>query len=501
MTNTCSSYMCSGRVVGVTMTATTDAHDPGPSIDVVAQLAAIDAALGSVTPDLVPECVAGHQVAAVVRLLGRIERRAAGARLVLSKAAADGGAWKARGFRSPEEWLAREAGTTTGEARSTLKASDQLAALPAAREAAVSGDVSAEATKAVAEGATADPSVESDLVAKARTGDLADVRDKARQARTRADERDGKARTRMFGRRSLRAWVELDGEGHGHWNVPPEFQARFLAALEPYRAEAFRLAREAGHRERPEALMADALDMLSRDVLADLGLDDPTATEPPFPNPRPPRPRTSGRTPAMPTGRRRVGRPPGPSRAATGGHPTRSSCTSTSTPSCAATPSTARPVRSPVSAPCRSPSPGPWPTTRCCGSCSPATPTTSPSSPATAATFPPPSEPPSKPAIENASSPAATLATTSKSTTSTPSAKTGPPSSPTSPASAATTTPSRPTAAGSSPAVLAAGPSSPPDPRLAASPSNSIAAAAGRIAPDASSARQRAELNRSGRPR
>ncbi len=53
------------------------------------------------------------------------------------------------------------------------------------------------------------------------------------------------------------------------WNIPAESHARVLAALEPYRRQAFRNARDAGERLTDEALMADALDMLARDVLLD----------------------------------------------------------------------------------------------------------------------------------------------------------------------------------------------------------------------------------------
>lgn len=114
-------------------------------------------------------------------------------------------------------------------------------------------------------------------MAKAKGGDLTDVRDAARRCRQHADERSGQAAQRMYRRRSLRTWVELDGEGRGAWNVPPGYQAVLLAALEPYRQAAFRLARESGQRPTPEALMADALQMLALDVLADRDLPDPTA--------------------------------------------------------------------------------------------------------------------------------------------------------------------------------------------------------------------------------
>lgn len=258
-------------------TATHTTDDPSTRADVRARLAAVDRELAALAGEMVPERVPAHVVNRVVGLLGKIERRAGGARLVLTAAAAESGAWKAAGARSPEDHAAKQNGTSVGEAKADLKASHQLSDLPAARGAAASGDLSLDKAKAVAEGATADPQAERSLLDRATNGDLQDVRDEARRARQRADERDGKAAERMYQRRSLKTWLSLDGEGHGHWDVPPEYHAWFLAAIEPYRQEAFRLARESGLRPAPEALMADALFMLARDVLGDLDLPTPPA--------------------------------------------------------------------------------------------------------------------------------------------------------------------------------------------------------------------------------
>ncbi|MGI8938864.1 MAG: hypothetical protein ACR2JF_11760, partial [Iamia sp.] len=265
------------------------ATDPraGTAVDVAGQLRVLSETLVGLGPELVPERIQTHQLAEIVRSLGRIERIAAGARIVLTKAAAEAGAWKAQGFRSPAEWAARTNGTTVGQAAADLEASGQLEGLPATRDAAASGVLSPEATKAVAAGATADRSAESSLLAKGTAGDLTGARQEARKARQRADDRDGKAAERMYKRRQLRAWFEIDGEGGGQWNVPPAYQAVFLAALEPYRKEAFRQAHAAGQRPSAEALMADALQLLCLDTLHDLDLDIPDAARNAPHGPRP----------------------------------------------------------------------------------------------------------------------------------------------------------------------------------------------------------------------
>ena len=254
-------------------------------VDVASQLRVLEEALVGLAPELVPERIQKQDLGRSCGRWGASSAAAGGARVVLTKAAADVGVWKAQGFKSPAEWAARENGTTTGQAAAELETSGQLAALPATRDAVAAGELSTEAARAVAAGATADRKVEADLLAKARKGDLTAARQGARKARLRADERDGKAAERMHKRRQLRAWVEVDGEGRGQWNVPPAYQAVFLAALEPYRQEAFRQARAAGQRPSHEALMADALQLLCLDTLADHDLPVP-----PTPDGHPPGP-------------------------------------------------------------------------------------------------------------------------------------------------------------------------------------------------------------------
>lgn len=263
------------------------AQDPGDGgrrerpTDVVAALAEVDVLLAALEPDLRPENLPGHRVGPVVDRLGSIERRVRGARLVLRKAAADTGAWKAAGARSAAEHMAKQEGISVGQARAELAASEMLADLPTARAAAGSGEISVEKAKAVAEAGAADPQAEAALVRAARRGDLRDTQDAARRAIVRADERDGERSLRVHRRRSLKTWLSVDGEGHGVWNIPAEAHHRFLAALEPYRRQAFADARANGMRLSDEALMADALDMLARDVLLDHDVDGSPGTPTP----------------------------------------------------------------------------------------------------------------------------------------------------------------------------------------------------------------------------
>ncbi len=63
------------------------ATDPVPSVlDVAAQLQVLEETLVALGPELVPERVLKQDLGRVVRSLGRIERAAGGARLVLTAA-------------------------------------------------------------------------------------------------------------------------------------------------------------------------------------------------------------------------------------------------------------------------------------------------------------------------------------------------------------------------------------------------------------------------------
>jgi hypothetical protein len=280
-------------------------------IDLEAALAEIEDLLAGLAPEMVPERIAPQALRGVIGRLTAIERRVRGAKLVLRKAAADAGGWKASGARSAADDIATQEGISPAQARAEIEASKKLADLPAARDAVGQGEMSLEKARAVAEGGAADPGSEQRLVDTARTGDLRSTQDAARQAVIRADERSGGGRAAgVRRRRSLKTWLTLDGEGHGHWVVPPDMHHRFLAALEPYIRQARRDARAAGSNLTPEAINADAMDLLARDVLLDR--DDPRTapdergqTPPVTPDEAPPSddrgtgPDTRGQTPSV----------------------------------------------------------------------------------------------------------------------------------------------------------------------------------------------------------
>src|SRR5919202_6425331 len=192
-----------------------------------------------------------------------IERMAAVVKGLAAVRAADTGVWKAAGERSAASHLARVAGTSVGRAARDIETARRLEKLPAVDDAALSGALSAEQVAAVADAASADPSAEGRLVAKARTSSLAELREEC--ARVKAAVGDPEERRRKIHEgRFLRAWTDAEGGWHLHMRDNPEVGADVMAALEPVRDRLFKAARGEGRRGAAPAYAADALAALCR---------------------------------------------------------------------------------------------------------------------------------------------------------------------------------------------------------------------------------------------
>ena len=96
----------------------------------------------------------------VVNCLIAIEHVACGLRTVLAGRAAESGSWKARGAVSPEEDLARRAGTSTGEAKETLATSKKLPSQPKLANALRKGKLSQRQANEISSAAAVNPAAE-----------------------------------------------------------------------------------------------------------------------------------------------------------------------------------------------------------------------------------------------------------------------------------------------------------------------------------------------------
>ncbi len=183
---------------------------------------------------------------------------------------------------SPDDWLARQNGTSVGDARKAIDTARRLKSCPATADAFANGDLSLGEADVISAAARFDPSAEHDLVARAtESHDLADTR--ARAAKVRAAARHGEDPTDRRRRlRALRRWSEFtDDELTGvAARFLPEQWAAVSPVIDAYAKPVFDQARTDGTRDSFEAYRADAVlaALAAAGQLA--GVDLPTRTRP-----------------------------------------------------------------------------------------------------------------------------------------------------------------------------------------------------------------------------
>ena len=140
--------------------------------------------------------------------------------VLMSARAVESGEWQRAGRPNPADWLAARQGTSPGRARAELETSQRLSALPDTTDAVRSGELSAEQAGAVADGATANPSAEPDLLDTARRDSLRHTRQEAARRKAEVEseltkrQREKKAhaeRTASWGVKNGRAWLYAEG--------------------------------------------------------------------------------------------------------------------------------------------------------------------------------------------------------------------------------------------------------------------------------------------------
>lgn len=199
------------------------------------------------------------QAGEVVRLCAQIEASISSIKARAAARSAEGRDWKAQGYRSEADRLARETGMSPASARRALQKGRRLEEQPEVAKAAAEGELSPEQAEAVAEGVEADPSKAKELIEAARRGSLAELNNEV--TRIKNDHRDQEqARAGRHARRSLRAWTDRDGAFQAHLYGHPEDGARLWRMLDPIRRRLNMLRREAGQADDPlDALDYDAL--------------------------------------------------------------------------------------------------------------------------------------------------------------------------------------------------------------------------------------------------
>ena len=225
-------------------------------------VAAVLVDLRVLVDDMEPDQVPGRSAVDLVRVLDRIERVAASAKAQAMRRVAETDLWRKAGARTPADWLARETGVKVGEAIRALETAQVAASQPDTAEALRSGQVSGREAHAVATASKADPQAGRKLLddVKAKRVNVTEAeRQSARIVTAASTETDTERAARHHASRSLRAGVDHDGMGWGHWRLPLAEHTRLLAGISHGQDAAFRSARSDGRREPTDAYAADGL--------------------------------------------------------------------------------------------------------------------------------------------------------------------------------------------------------------------------------------------------
>jgi 5-methylcytosine-specific restriction endonuclease McrA len=219
-------------------------------------------ALRGVVANLDGDSLSGADAAALVERFSAISKLASAGIAICAKRVAETRYFKRCGHQDAASWLGERCGEPPGAARSLLATAGRLSGLSALDGALRAGELSPEQAAEVARGGRADPSSEGELIERARTGSLRELRgeaDKA-EASARSREQDEARYARIRAGRHLRTWLDADGAFKGRFALTPEDGALFVSGVESEANLLFDLARRAGLRETPrEAYLADAL--------------------------------------------------------------------------------------------------------------------------------------------------------------------------------------------------------------------------------------------------
>lgn len=161
-------------------------------------------------------------------------------------------------FNDAADWLAKQTGTTPGQARKCLANAGKLDDHPDTRDALLAGEVSMDQAGEILDTAGEVPGSEKELLDLAKEGDLRRLKEKALDVRLEAIKPED-LHQRQVRARSFRAWRDELGMIAFAGALPPETGVPFMTRLE---READRLRREAkeagGEIETWDAYAADA---------------------------------------------------------------------------------------------------------------------------------------------------------------------------------------------------------------------------------------------------
>lgn len=261
-----SQSFCVDRVVTGPSEAGAGSAQPIETVDTMeltlAALQAMGVELGRCVGTFDSDLVTPAQAVAVVEAAESIVRHATALRLLAAGRASSGNAWRGDGrFASPGEWFADATGVGVGDARRTLEAAGQLAALPDVAGSLRSGELSQRQVEEIAAAASVDPAAQGELLEAARRKPFQQLKGLCRTVKNRArSAEDDEARAaRQHRLRRATCTVDDDGMGWLTAKLSPERMGEVWGAVEAEADRLFREARADGRRDPAAAYRADAI--------------------------------------------------------------------------------------------------------------------------------------------------------------------------------------------------------------------------------------------------
>lgn len=195
----------------------------------------------------------------------KMEHSAAAAKALAARRVNNSGIWRLEGDRTAAKWMARQTGSSEGNAIAVLQTADRLSELSATDEAVRSGELSEIQAIEVASAAAAAPASEKDLLEVAKTEGVQRLKDHCNKvkAQAAADELGGYESVRR--KRYFRTWSDHTGAFCLEGRLTPDAGASLLAALQPYKRQIANQARRLGRKESDQAYQADALVAMATD--------------------------------------------------------------------------------------------------------------------------------------------------------------------------------------------------------------------------------------------
>ncbi|HVE63456.1 MAG TPA: HNH endonuclease signature motif containing protein, partial [Mycobacteriales bacterium] len=216
-----------------------------------------------------PSRVSTADAEELVARLGRMTARLFAVQALAAARAAEGGAWRREGARTPADHLARSVRVSIGDARRLLDTGERLESLPEVREAAVAGELSAPALVAVTDAASVAPGEAARLVERAKSASHAELREECLKTKTAADPDPAATHARIHAGRRLRWWTDADTAGNFAGRGVPEDMAWLRSVIATTREELFGKARRDGVVVPSDQLDYDAFFALLRTAVGE----------------------------------------------------------------------------------------------------------------------------------------------------------------------------------------------------------------------------------------